>query len=142
MAEGVPVVQERESAMVEGVPVVRERESAMAEGVPVVRERESAMAEGVSVAHTRTHIRTHTYPAQPLYPFIALPSPPFPALLSFPALPQGSVQVITSEARTRLNTRYFCQEVSTLKKIRHESIQLFMGMTLDMDGGRLGLVMR
>ena len=47
MAEGVPVVGERESVMVEGVPVVRERESAIVEGVPVVRERESAIVEGV-----------------------------------------------------------------------------------------------
>ena len=53
----------------------------------------------------------------------------------------GSVHVIAREARSSLDARWFCQEVTTLNKIRHESIQLFMGMTLDMGGGHLGLVM-
>ncbi|CAI8058479.1 hypothetical protein GBAR_LOCUS31801 [Geodia barretti] len=54
----------------------------------------------------------------------------------------GSVQVISREARSGYDTRCFCHEVAALNKIRHESIQLFMGITLDMGGGHLGLVMR
>lgn len=54
----------------------------------------------------------------------------------------GSVHVHMRTAREVQDFDYFLEEVATLSYIRHENIQLFMGVCLDMTGGTLAIMMR
>lgn len=54
----------------------------------------------------------------------------------------GSVHVHMRTAREVQDFDYFLEEVATLSCIRHENIQLFMGVCLDMTGGTLAIMMR
>ena len=54
----------------------------------------------------------------------------------------GNVHVRTRKANDLQDLSVFLDEVATLTRIRHENIQLFMGMCLDMDGGTLAVVTR
>ena len=54
----------------------------------------------------------------------------------------GSVYIRTRKPSGEDDFRIFLDEVATLSCIRHENIQLFMGVCLDMDGGALGIIMR
>lgn len=54
----------------------------------------------------------------------------------------GSVHVHMRTAREVQDFGYFLEEVATLSCIRHENIQLFMGVCLDMTGGTLAIMMR
>ncbi len=54
----------------------------------------------------------------------------------------GSVYIRTRTPMGAGDFGYFLDEVATLSSIRHENIQLFMGVCLDMDGGTLAIIMR
>lgn len=54
----------------------------------------------------------------------------------------GNVHVHTRKANDFQDLSVFLDEVATLTRIRHENIQLFMGMCLDMDGSNLAVVTR
>lgn len=54
----------------------------------------------------------------------------------------GKVWVYTRTAHTVEELRSFAVEVNGLCRIRHENIQLFMGVCLDLPHNSLGIVMR
>jgi hypothetical protein len=54
----------------------------------------------------------------------------------------GSVWVHERSSESLEDVRSFVNEVNTLCKIRHENVQLFMGICLDLPDNKLGLIMR
>lgn len=54
----------------------------------------------------------------------------------------GTVWIHQRSSQKQEDIHSFAREINTLCRIRHENIQLFMGVCLDLPDDKLGIVMR
>jgi hypothetical protein len=65
-----------------------------------------------------------------------------PFLISHSGYWHGSVTVHQKQSPLLTELNVYIQEATTLSKIRHENVQLFLGVCLDLNPDSVALVMR